>query len=349
MSMKKNIFGMTVPELAEVFRSIGAEAYRAKQLAKWLYEDGVSDFGQMSNLPSVLREKLTANYTADMATVATAWTSADRRTDKYLLAFADGNAVETVLMRQPYGNSVCVSTQVGCAMGCIFCASTIGGLVRNLSAAEILTQIMHVKQVLRHERQKLTNIVIMGSGEPLSNYENVVEFIRLCHDEAVLGIGYRNITLSTAGIVPAMERLALEGLPITLAISLHAPNDELRTKIMPINRRYPLASVVKAGDFYAEKTGRRVTYEYTLIKGMNDQPIHAEQLSGLLRGCLANVNLIPLNPVKESGLARPDERTIKSFIDILRARRIESTVRREMGSDIAAACGQLRKSYRAGE
>jgi 23S rRNA (adenine2503-C2)-methyltransferase len=257
--------------------------------------------------------------------------------------------VETVLMRQSYGNSVCVSSQVGCGMGCTFCASTIHGLARNLTCGEILAQVQYINALLNKESAAVDSVVIMGSGEPLANYENVLKFIRLCHEKYCLGMSYRSFTLSTAGIVPGIDRLAAEGLPVTLAVSLHAPDNSLRSKLMPINWQYPLEEVLAAGDRYAAKTGRRVTYEYTLIAGVNDSDSQARALAALLRNRLANVNLIPVNAVPERGLLRPDDAGVDRFWAILKASRVNATLRREMGGDIKAACGQLRHAVLTGE
>lgn len=330
--------------------SQGIEKFRAKQIAEWIYRRGISDFSLMSNLPLAYRNTLAALYTVSAVSVKGEQHSADHATSKFLLAFSDGMAVETVLMRQPYGNSVCVSTQVGCAMGCVFCASTIEGVERDLSGGEILAQVLFVDRFLRQTSGGHVNsIVIMGSGEPLVNYENVLRFIRLCHQQYALNLSYRSITLSTSGIVPGIYRLAEEGLPITLAISLHAPNDELRSQLMPVNKAYSLGEVIAAAQHYASGTGRRVTYEYTLIKGINDQPEHARQLAALLKGHLANVNLIPVNPVPERGLMRPSKEQIGRFENLLSSAGLNVTTRREMGADIHAACGQLRRRVLLGK
>lgn len=271
--------------------------------------------------------------------------AADGRTSKFLLAFSDGAAVEAVLMRQPYGNSICISTQAGCNMGCSFCASTLHGLARDLTAGEMLAEVLFIEEMLRSQGGKVDTMVLMGSGEPLMNYENVVDFLRLLHEEYVLNISYRSITLSTSGIVSAIDRLAEEGMPLTLSISLHAPREELRSELMPINRKYPLSDVVAAGKRYAEKTGRRVTYEYILIRDVNDGEREARELAELLEGQLASVNLIPINPVKERGFERPSEERTAAFCRALTRRHITATVRREMGVDIQAACGQLRNRH----
>lgn len=339
---KTDLFGLFVPEIAESIKPLGFASYRAKQIAEWLYKHDVSQFSAMTNLSKDQRDKLADNFTITRLTQKAVQHSGDGRTSKFLLAFADDMAVETVLMRQPYGNSICISTQVGCAMGCAFCASTLGGLARNLTGGEILAQVLYINKLLKLKEQKVDSIVIMGSGEPLANYDNVLRFIRLIHEPYCLNLSYRSITLSTSGIVPAIDKLAQEALPLTLSISLHAPTNELRTRLMPINKRYPLEQVLAAGNRYAAVTGRRVTYEYTLIAGINDQPAQAAELAALLKGRLANVNLIPINPVPERGLLRPSASDVARFEQLLKAQHINVTVRREMGTDIDAACGQLR-------
>jgi len=342
--MKIDIFGMFVDEIAQVIQPYGLPKYRALQIAKWMYQCGVYDFDNMTNLSKNHRTLLMDNFVIHTVVTQAVQQSSDGKTSKYLVSFHDGSAVETVLMRQPYGNSVCVSTQVGCAMGCVFCASTLNGVIRNLSGGEILAQVLYINRLLQQEQAAVNNIVIMGSGEPLANYDNVLKFIRLCHEEYSIHLSYRSITLSTSGLVPEMNQLAREGLPVTLSISLHAPTNEIRSQLMPINNRYSLPEVMDAGDYYAEQTGRRVTYEYVLISDVNDKIEHAGQLAALMKGRLANVNLIPVNPVMERGLLRPDNKRIQQFEKILLDKRINVTVRREMGTDIRAACGQLRNN-----
>ncbi|MDD4601420.1 putative dual-specificity RNA methyltransferase RlmN [bioreactor metagenome] len=341
--MKSNLLGLFADEIVKELGTYGFEKYRGQQIAKWMYQQGVSDFNVMTNIPNAKREILIDNFEISRPTITAHQESADKKTSKYLLTFKDGAAVETVLMKQHYGNSVCVSTQVGCAMGCKFCASTLQGVTRNLTAGEIFSQVLHCNNQLMVEQSTVNTIVIMGSGEPLANYDNVLRFIRLCHESYSLNMSYRNITLSTAGIVPGIKRLAEEGIPINLAISLHAPTTEIRSSIMPINNQYDMLSVINAADHYAEKTGRRVTYEYTLIENINDNDEHASALAKLLKGRLASVNLIPVNPVPERGLLRPKKHRVVQFLQSLQAHHINATVRKEMGADIQAACGQLRK------
>lgn len=333
---------MFIDEIAAIIQPYGLPKFRAGQIAKWIYQHGIDDFENMTNLSKEHRALLVEHFAIHIVSAQATEQSGDGKTSKYLLRFHDGMAVETVLMRQSYGNSVCVSTQVGCAMGCVFCASTLNGVTRNLTAGEMLAQVLYVNNLLQREQAHVNNIVIMGAGEPLVNYDHVVKFMRLCHADYCLNISYRSITLSTSGLVPEIDQLANEGLPVTLSISLHAPNNEIRSELMPINNRYPLVEVMAAANRYAQQTGRQVTYEYILIADVNDQAHHAKQLATLMRGRLASVNLIPVNSVVERGLLRPSNKQIQLFEQILLERKINVTVRREMGTDILAACGQLR-------
>lgn len=334
--------GMTIDEMADLMVDLGEPRFRARQLFQWVYQKGVKDFDAMTNLPARLRQHLAETTLLRLLEKETEQHDRRTGTTKYLFRLADGSQVESVLMRQSWGNSVCITTQVGCRMGCTFCASTVGGLVRNLTAGEIVDQIVTMQRELPGGG-RVSSVVLMGSGEPLENYEHVVKAIRLMHEPEGLNIGYRHITVSTSGIVPGMRRLAEEGLPITLALSLHAPTDELRRQLMPVARIWPLDEVLEAARAYAQKTGRRVTYEYILIDGVNDGPEEARQLARLLKGTLAHVNLIPLNPVAERPqYRRPGPERINRFKQILESSGIATTVRREMGGDIDAACGQLR-------
>lgn len=327
--------------------SLGLKKYRGKQILEWIYNKGAASFAEMTNISQKEREFLQEQAQIGWPELVAQQADAAGETCKYLLGFADGIRVETVLMRHPYGYSLCVSSQAGCAMGCVFCASTLHGLERNLTAAEMLAQVLFAQRELnRLQAGRLHSFVIMGSGEPLHNYEEVLRFVQLCHDPEVLGLGYRHMALSTCGIVPAMERLRQEGLPLTLSVSLHAPNDELRSRIMPVNRTYSLQALLTAADAYAAATGRRVTYEYTLMEGWNDSQLQAEELAALLRGRLCHVNLIPVNAVAERGIARPSPQRVEAFAKVLQARGISVTVRRERGVDIQAACGQLRNRNR---
>ncbi len=341
--MKTRLYGLFVEEIAPLLHPFGFEKYRAAQIADWMYRRGVLQFDAMTNLPKQQREILNEHFSIDQLRIVEQQQSNDHQTEKFLFRLADGHTIETVLMRQPYGNSVCISTQVGCAMGCTFCASTLDGMIRNLDCGEILSQIASINNLLSAENQKVDSVVIMGMGEPLANYDQVLRFIRLCRQSYCYGLSYRNFTISTSGIVPGIIKLAAEKIPVTLAISLHAADNELRSQLMPVNRHYPLSEVIQAADYYAQQTGRRVTYEYILIAGLNDGKAHALALAKLLHGRLAHVNLIPINPVPEKGFTRPNQQTITQFEMTLRQQQISVTVRREMGTEIAAACGQLRQ------
>jgi 23S rRNA (adenine2503-C2)-methyltransferase len=343
MVHKKNVKGLTETELIKVLTSLGTEKYRTRQIMEWIYAKGAQDFNAMTNLSKALRDKLNEHlYIAKLTELARQVSRKDG-TVKFLFALEDGQTVESVLLRHDYGHSVCISTQVGCALGCHFCASGLEGLVRDLSAGEMIDQVLAIQNYLHTENQRISSVVIMGTGEPLANYDNVLRFIELLHWPHGLNIGYRNITLSTAGIVPGIDRLAGEDLPITLSISLHAPNDQLRSSLMPVNNAYPIAALLAACDRYIAKTNRRITFEYSLIAGVNDGEEHARQLADLLARRLCHVNLIPINAVVERGYRQPSADTVKKFLEILRRRGIETTVRKEMGGDIDAACGQLRR------
>ena len=337
-----NIFGWTKERLAEVLKEHDIPRFRADQIIRWMYQRGAASFDVMDNLAKPLRIRLAEQFSIERPKVVSRLHSADGATIKLLYEFADGQTAETVLMRHSYGNSVCISTQAGCRMGCAFCASTLHGLQRNLTVGEIAAQVIGIADFLRQEGARVDTIVVMGSGEPLENYENVIAALRLLHEDYTIGLSYRGVTLSTSGIVPGIERLAEEGIPISLSISLHAPTDALRSEIMPVNRMYPLAALLRAARLYAQQTKRRVTYEYILIRDVNDGVREAEQLAKLLRGQLASVNLIPINPVAERKLFRPDRAAIRRFQKVLEERHITATLRREMGTDIQAACGQLR-------
>ena len=337
-----NIFGWTKERLAEALKEDDIPRFRADQIIRWMYQRGAASFDVMDNLAKPLRIRLAEQFSIERPKVISRLHSADGATIKLLYEFADGQTAETVLMRHSYGHSVCISTQAGCRMGCAFCASTLHGLQRNLMVGEIAAQVIGMADFLRQEGARVDTIVVMGSGEPLENYENVIAALRLLHEDYTIGLSYRGVTLSTSGIVPGIERLAEEGIPISLSISLHAPTDALRSEIMPVNRMYPLAALLRAARLYAQQTKRRVTYEYILIRDVNDGVREAEQLAKLLRGQLASVNLIPINPVAERKLFRPDRAAIRRFQKVLEERHITVTLRREMGTDIQAACGQLR-------
>ena len=341
--MKTQLLSMTPEELGVYLKELGQPAFRAKQLFAWLHQ-GVP-FERMSNLPKSLRETLAENCLDNPVQVLETITSKLDGTIKLLYRLHDGHVIEGVLMRYKYGNTLCVSTQVGCRMGCAFCASTLDGCARSLSAGEILGQIVCANGVLAPQGQKVGNVVLMGSGEPMDNYDNVVRFLRILRMEGGLCIGMRSVSLSTCGLVPNMRRFAQEDLPVTLSLSLHAPNDEVRKRLMPVANAYAMDDVLDACRYYIEKTGRRVIFEYALVHGVNAAPEQAAELAGRLRGMQCHVNLIPLNSVPERGLTGVSEREVDAFRRVLEQKNISVTRRREMGDDIEGACGQLRRRY----
>lgn len=322
----------------------GHPEWRANQIMDWLYVKRVDSFGDMTNLPKNMRAELSEFFHLMPLQVITTQVSRDG-TVKFLFGLHDGHAIETVIMRHNYGISVCVTTQVGCRVGCTFCASTLGGLKRNLSAGEIVAQVVMAQKYLDPSSEKVKSVVVMGSGEPFENYEPTMKFVRIINDRHGLNIGQRHITVSTSGVVPNLYRFADENWQVGLAISLHAPNTELRSKLMPINRRYPLAELLDACRYYLEKTGRRLTFEYALIGGKNDQSEHAHELGKLLKGMNCLVNLIPVNYVPERNYTRTPRKQIFEFKRILDSYHVNTTIRREHGHDIDAACGQLRAKH----
>ena len=321
---------------------IGEKPFRGKQIYSWLHEKLAEDFSQMTNLSVALREKLDGMYEIKKVEVAARQISKKDPTEKFLFALSDGSMIESVLMKYDYGNSVCISSQAGCRMGCRFCASAIGGLERNLLPSEMLGQIYRIQKLIG---ERISNVVVMGTGEPLDNYDNFLQFVRMISDEHGLHISQRNITASTCGIVPEIKRLAGEGLQITLALSLHASNQEKRRALMPVANRYELSEVMAACDDYFEKTGRRPTFEYSLVKGVNDGPEDVRELTALLSRRNCHLNLIPVNPVEERDFERPDRKNALAFKNKLEKNGINVTIRRERGSDIDGACGQLRRRY----
>ncbi|MEA4998078.1 MAG: 23S rRNA (adenine(2503)-C(2))-methyltransferase RlmN [Candidatus Limiplasma sp.] len=339
---KPALLDMTVEELGAYLKEKGQPAFRAKQIFTWLHK-GVS-FADMSNLPKTLRDALAQEAYDIPMRLNQSFPSKKDNTVKFLNACMDGNIIESVLMSYHYGYSLCISTQVGCKMGCAFCASTLGGCVRNLSAGEMLAQVLLANRYLGVSGH-VNHIVLMGSGEPMDNYEQVVKFLRLVNHADGLNISLRSVSVSTCGIVPRIRDLAREGLPITLSISLHAPNDALRRQIMPIAHSYPLAQLMAAVRDYVKDTGRRVVFEYALIGGFNDAPQHARELAKLVAGLQCHVNLIPLNPVEERSLSPASPQSVQAFLSLLESLHISATVRREMGTDIAGACGQLRNRH----
>ena len=343
--MKTQLLSFTPDELAAFFKENGQPAFRAKQVFSWLHQ-GVP-FEDMSNLPKALRKTLSETCIDNPIAVLETIESKLDGTIKLLYRLPDNNIIEGVLMRYKYGNTLCVSTQVGCRMGCKFCASTLDGCARNLTPGEILGQVVAANGVLAAQGngQKVGNIVLMGSGEPLDNYDNVIKFLRILRMEGGLCIGMRSVSLSTCGLVENMRRLAEEDLPVTLSLSLHAPNDEIRRTMMPVANKYKMDQVLDACRYYIEKTGRRVIFEYALVHGVNASPEQATELASKLRGMQCHVNLIPLNSVPERGLTGVNEREIDAFKKELEHRNISVTRRREMGDDIEGACGQLRRRY----
>ena len=339
--MKTELLSLSPEELADLLVSMGEPAWRAKQIFTWLHRGAQID--EMTNLSKGLRAKLAATCTVALPTIAAKQVSRQDGTVKYLFSLADGEAVESVVMRYKHGNTICISSQVGCRMGCKFCASTLGGLVRNLTAGELLGEVIAAQRDLG---ERISNIVMMGIGEPLDNYDNVIAFLRLVGHPDGLNIGYRHISLSTCGLVDGIARLAAENLPITLSISLHAPDNATRDKLMPVNRKYPVETLLAACRDYFAKTGRRISFEYTLIAGENDSVAQAHHLADVLHAHLPrtmpiHVNLILLNPVAERGFTQ--SRGGEQFAKTLGTRHINATIRRRLGADIDAACGQLRR------
>ncbi len=337
-----DIKSQSLSELKRTVEGLSEKPFRAKQIYEWLHKKQADSFQEMTNLSVGLREKLERNCQILSLKVLEVQTSKLDGTQKYLFALPDGNVVESVLMKYRHGNSVCISSQVGCKMGCRFCASTIGGWTRNLLPSEMLDQVYKIQ---KFSKERVSNVVVMGTGEPLDNYDNLLRFIRMLSDENGLHISQRNITVSTCGIVPRMYDLAGEDLQITLAISLHASNQQKREKLMPVAKKYSLEELMGACRNYFEKTGRRLTFEYSLVGGENDSQEDAEELAHLIKGLNCHINLIPVNPIKERSYVQSDKKVIANFQNKLEKYQINVTIRREMGRDIDGACGQLRKSY----
>ena len=342
MSEKTDILTRTLRELRADMEAVSEKSFRAKQIYEWLHVHHARSFDEMTSLSKALREKLDQRFTIPSLQTLEVLRSQIDGTEKYLFALEDGNVIESVLMRYSYGISVCISSQVGCRMGCRFCASTIGGRVRDLTASEMLSQ---VTEISRQAGERVSHVVIMGSGEPLDNYDNLVRFLRIMGDPDGERLSLRDITVSTCGIVPNIYALADEGLPVTLALSLHAPTQEKRERLLPVSRRYRLPEVMDAMRYYFDKTGRRITFEYSCVEGENTSSEDAVLLADLVRGMNCHINLIPVNPVEERSFRRPDRRDIEAFRGMLEKRGISVTIRREMGRDINGACGQLRRSY----
>lgn len=341
-TMKKDIKSLNLEQLTEELLILGEKKFRAKQIYSWIHEKLADSFEEMTNLSKGLREKLEENYTLNSMEVVEVQTSRIDGTQKYLFRLWDGHVIESVLMKYHHGNSVCISSQVGCLMGCRFCASTIGGKVRDLETSEMLGQIYKIQKI---SKERVHNVVVMGTGEPLDNYDHLVQFIKMLTDENGLNISQRNLTVSTCGIVPKIRKLAEEKFQMTLALSLHATNQEKRKQLMPIANKYELSEVLDACRYYYEQTGRRITFEYSLVGGVNDTNQDAKELTELIGKFPCHVNLIPVNPIKERDFVQPDRVKCQAFRNKLEKNGINVTIRREMGRDIDGACGQLRKSY----
>lgn len=345
MEGKVNLLDCTIEEIQKLLLDICGEKYRAKQIFQWINK-GVNSIDDMTNISKDLREKLkNISFISNMRIVKRADSGIDE-TKKYVFELNDGNIIESVLMSYKHGLTVCVSSQIGCRMGCTFCASTGIGFVRNLSSGEMLAQVLSIQSDVG---RKIGNIVLMGIGEPLDNYKNVLKFIKTVNLPDGLNISYRRITVSTCGVVPGITALSNEGIPVNLSISLHASNDELRRKIMPINRKYSIDKTVEACKIYTEATNRRMTFEYVMIDGMNDKREQAFELAKRIKGMLCHINLIPVNEVDHADYRRSSKKQMEEFKHILERHGIETTIRRELGEDINAACGQLRRSIVSGE
>ncbi len=341
--MKQDIKSMNYSQIEEAMLSIGEPKFRAKQIYSWLQKNQVEDFDEMTNISKNLREKLKDNYEIYTCTIEKKLVSVYDSTVKYLFKLHDGEYIESVVMKYKYGYTICVSSQVGCKMGCTFCASTIAGFVRNLTASEILSQVGKAQRDLNI---RISHIVLMGVGEPMDNFDNVLRFLELVTDENGLNLSMRNISLSTCGVVDGIYKLLEKKLQLTLSISLHAPNDEIRSRTMPVNKRWNIDELMKACKAYTKATSRRISFEYAMISGVNDSDECARELAKRLKGMLAHVNLIPVNEVKETGYKKSGEDRIKRFTQILTSYGINTTVRRTLGSDINASCGQLRRKQK---
>lgn len=340
--MKKDIKSFTLTQLTDELTAMGEKAFRAKQMYEWMHVKLVRSFDEMTNLSKEIRERCKENYSFTTLHAIEVQESKLDGTKKFLFELSDGNLVESVWMKYKHGNSVCISSQVGCRMGCKFCASTLDGLERNLLPSEMLEQIY---AITRLTGERVSNVVVMGTGEPMDNYDNLLTFLRLITDENGLNISQRNITVSTCGLVPKMRQLAEEKLQITLALSLHATTDEKRKKLMPIANRYSIKELMEICNYYFEQTGRRITFEYSLVGGVNDTMEDARELIALAKPLCCHVNLIPVNPIKERDYVQSDTGHVQAFKNILEKNKINCTIRREMGRDIDGACGQLRRRH----
>lgn len=335
---------LTYEKLCEEIKAMGLPAFRAKQIYEWLHQKRAGSYDEMTNLPAALRERLKSEYPLAAVSVERKLVSKIDGTVKYLFRLGDGEHVEGVRMAYKRGGSLCISTQCGCRMGCTFCASTLTGLCRNLTPSEMLSEVYLAAKDAEENGEKIASIVLMGIGEPLDNFDNVMDFLTIVTSEQGFNMGMRHISLSTCGLVDKIYKLAEKKLQLTLSVSLHAPNDEIRRRTMPIARRYPIDELIKACRDYFDTTGRRISFEYALIDGVNDQPEHAMELIALLKGMGAHVNLIPVNKVNETGYRRGKRETVEAFCKLLNDNGQNATIRRELGSDINAACGQLRRS-----
>jgi len=339
MSEKVNLLDLSLEELQDLFAEMNSEKFRAKQVFQWLHK-GIEHVDDMTNISKQLRNQLLEKAEIKKIKIVKRFISQLDGTVKYLFELQDGNIIESVLMRYKHGLTVCISSQVGCRMGCKFCASTGVGYIRNLSAGEMLDQVLTIQ---KDAGERISNIVIMGIGEPLDNYDNLIRFLKLVNHPDGINIGLRHISVSTCGVVPKIIELSRENLPITLSISLHAANDKTRSEIMPVNNKYSIDKLIEACKIYTQATKRRITFEYALISEVNDKPEQAKELAKLLKGMLCHVNLIPVNTVKGTGYVKSKRERIDKFKSILEGYGIETTVRRELGSDINASCGQLRR------
>ncbi len=342
MSERKDIKSLTLAELTSQLQGMGEKAFRAAQMYEWMHKKLARSWDEMTNLSKALRSLCAENFTYTALQPIDVQESKIDGTKKFLFELYDGNVVESVWMKYKHGNSVCISSQVGCRMGCRFCASTLDGLERNLLPSEMLDQIYAIQRLTG---ERVSNVVVMGTGEPLDNYDNLLRFLRILTDEHGLNISQRNVTVSTCGLVPQMRKLADEALQITLALSLHAATDERRRELMPIANRYSIAELIDACAYYFEKTGRRITFEYSLVGGVNDTDEDAEKLSAIARPLNCHINLIPVNPIKERSYVQSDTERIRAFQRKLEKNKINATIRREMGRDIDGACGQLRRRH----
>ena len=340
-----DIKSMTQEEITDALRAMGEPAFRGKQVFSWLHK-GATDFAEMNNLSKPLREKLGKEFTITAPTVARKQVSRLDGTVKYLWELRDGNCIETVLMSYHHGNTVCISSQVGCRMGCKFCASTIAGKVRDLTPSEMLDQVLFTQL---DSGKDISNIVLMGIGEPLDNFDEVMRFLENITSPEGVNIGMRNISLSTCGLVPKIDQLAEKKLQLTLSISLHAPTNQIRSSMMPVNDAYPVEQLIQTVRRYQETTGRRVSFEYSMVRGVNDSDVCAKQLADLIRGMGAHVNLIPINPVDGSPYSATDAANVRRFQQKLESLGVNATVRRRLGSEISAACGQLRRDEMNGK